>query len=58
MGYFLNSVTSGPLTALKSNTTNGANGVYLYAASPAFPTSGSTTKARNYWVDVVFTTSP
>jgi hypothetical protein len=58
VGYFISPVTNGSLTAVKSNTVNGANGVFLYSASPAFPTNGSITKARNYWVDVVFTTSP
>ena len=52
--YFTRAVTSGPLSAL-ANGQDGGNGVYLYSAVSAFPTS--TFNATNYWVDVVFTTS-
>ncbi len=52
--YFTSAVTSGPLSAL-ANGQDGGNGVYLYSAVSAFPTS--TFSATNYWVDVVFTTS-
>ena len=45
-------VDRGPLHALKQGI-DGNNGVYAYSGSPTFPTSGSS-KARNYWVDVVF----
>lgn len=44
----------GSLTAL-SNTTEGGNGVYTYDG-PGFPTN--THKASNYWVDVLFSSSP
>jgi hypothetical protein len=43
-------VTNSPLTALASG------GVYSYGTSPAFP--DSTYQASNYWVDVVFSTTP
>ena len=53
IGYFATSGTdTPPLHALKDGV-DGLNGVYQYSANPAFPTT-STTKARNYWVDVVF----
>lgn len=44
-------VVNGPLRALQ-NGTDGANGVYLYTATGAFPTQSF--NASNYWVDVVF----
>jgi hypothetical protein len=47
-------VTNGPLTAL-ANGTDGANGVFRYTTTGAFP--NQTYNASNYWVDVVFTTS-
>jgi hypothetical protein len=40
-----------PLHALQTGV-DGANGVYSYGSSAAFPTS--TFQATNYWVDVVF----
>ena len=43
-----------PLHALQ-NGVSGGNGVYVYGASPAFPTS--TFQSSNYWVDVVFVSS-
>ena len=53
-GYF---ATSGfdnpPLHALMTGV-DGSNGIYLYSATPAFPTS-PTTNSNNYWVDVVYT---
>ena len=53
VNYFKTSgVDRGPLHALKQGI-DGNNGVYSYGTNPTFPTSGST-KARNYWVDVVF----
>ncbi len=42
---------NGPLHAL-SNTAAGGNGVYIYSASSAFPTS--TFQSTNYYVDVLF----
>ncbi|MEO5823311.1 MAG: DUF4082 domain-containing protein [Vicinamibacteraceae bacterium] len=47
-------VTLGPLTA-PANSTPGGNGVYRYGAS-GFP--NATFSSTNYWVDVVFTTTP
>jgi methionine-rich copper-binding protein CopC len=43
-----------PLHALASGA-SGGNGVYLYGSTSAFPTGSY--NARNYWVDVVFTTA-
>jgi len=43
--------TSGPLTALQ-NGIDGANSVYSYTGSTAYPTSPSS--SDNYWVDVLF----
>ena len=45
---------NGPLHALRTNV-DGANGVYRYSATPAFPIN--TSQASNYWVDVVFSPS-
>jgi Domain of unknown function (DUF4082)/Bacterial Ig-like domain/Bacterial Ig domain/Secretion system C-terminal sorting domain len=50
--YFAGEAVNGPLTAL-ANGTDGANGVYVYTATPAFPSSSS--DENNYWVDVLFT---
>ena len=47
-------VTSGPLFLLRDGD-NGGNGVFVYGAASAFPTTSI--NASNYWVDVVFTTS-
>ncbi|MBH8555796.1 DUF4082 domain-containing protein [Nostocaceae cyanobacterium CENA357] len=55
-GFFTNSgVDTLPLHALR-NGVSGGNGVYTYSSTPAFPTS--TYQSSNYWVDVVFTTTP
>ncbi len=54
--YFTNSgVDKLPLHALR-NGESGGNGVYTYSANPAFPTSSYA--ASNYWVDVLFSTTP
>ncbi|WP_324672205.1 N,N-dimethylformamidase beta subunit family domain-containing protein [Hymenobacter sp. GOD-10R] len=45
---------NGPLRGL-ANGEDGANGVYKYSATPAFPTDNYQTS--NYWVDVVFNTT-
>ncbi|WP_146173517.1 Ig-like domain-containing protein [Pontibacter mucosus] len=50
---FSQAVVNGPLTGLQ-NGVDGANGVYRYTASPAFPTSNY--QSSNYFVDVVFET--
>ncbi|MER2998426.1 Ig-like domain-containing protein [Pontibacter populi] len=49
--FFNTSISRGPLTALALGT-DGANGVYIESATPAFPTQSF--KETNYWVDVVF----
>jgi hypothetical protein len=48
------SVNTGPLHVL-ANASAGGNGVYAYGSS-AFP--AQTWDASNYWVDLVFTTTP
>jgi hypothetical protein len=50
--YFNQSIRRGHLTALKHGF-DGANGVYAYRQTPGFPAQPAL-KARNYWVDVVF----
>ncbi|MFN0145376.1 MAG: Ig-like domain-containing protein [Dehalococcoidia bacterium] len=52
--YYGAATDSPPLRAL-SNAAAGGNGVYVYGAAHAFPTSSF--EASNYWVDVVFVTS-
>jgi hypothetical protein len=53
--YFASSgVDNPPLRAL-ANGVDGGNGVYLYGAS-GFPTTSF--RSSNYWVDVVFVTTP
>lgn len=54
--YFSNSgVDTPPLHALR-NGESGSNGVYSYSNNPAFPNSSY--NASNYWVDVLFSTTP
>ncbi|KAF3884583.1 MULTISPECIES: DUF4082 domain-containing protein [Nostocales] len=54
--YFTNSgVSNSPLYALR-NGESGSNGIYRYSATPVFPTS--TYQSSNYWVDVIFSTTP
>ena len=54
-GYFGSSgVDNPPLHAL-ANGVDGANGVYIYNPSSAFPSNGYL--SSNYWVDVVYTTA-
>jgi hypothetical protein len=54
--YFANqSADYGPLHAPRDSDVGG-NGVYLYSATSAFPTNSY--KSTNYWVDVVYSTSP
>jgi hypothetical protein len=56
VGFFTNAgVDNPPLHALR-NGVSGTNGVYAYNANPVFPTNSF--QSSNYWVDVVFTTSP
>jgi N,N-dimethylformamidase beta subunit-like, C-terminal/Domain of unknown function (DUF4082)/Bacterial Ig-like domain/Bacterial Ig domain len=56
LNYFASSgVDNGPLRAL-SNSSAGGNGVYRYGSTGGFPTD--TFLSSNYWVDVVFTTTP
>lgn len=55
-GYFATAgVTRGPLSAPRDGQFGG-NGVYAYGTVPAFPTN--TFNSENYWIDVVFTSSP
>jgi hypothetical protein len=54
-GYFgLAGFDNAPLHALRDGQ-DGADGVYLYTATPAFPVN--TSQSSNYWVDVVFSPS-
>ena len=54
--YFVNAgISQPPLRALR-NGEDGGNGVYKYGAAGSFP--DQTYDSDNYWVDVVFTTSP
>ncbi|MFB2773272.1 DUF4082 domain-containing protein [Pelatocladus sp. BLCC-F211] len=53
--YFTSSVDKPPLHALRDGD-SGGNGLYTYSANPAFPTSSYA--ASNYWVDVLFSTTP
>jgi hypothetical protein len=52
---FTAGVDNAPLHALASGA-SGGNGVYAYSALVTFPTNSF--NASNYWVDVVFTTTP
>jgi len=49
--YFTQNIVNGPLIGLADGT-DGANGVYRYTTTSAFPTG--TFQSTNYWVDVVF----
>src|SRR4030095_7830031 len=49
--YFTQNIVNGPLIGLADGT-DGANGVYRYTTTSAFPTG--TFQSSNYWVDVVF----
>jgi len=51
-GFFTNAgADTAPLHAL-ANGVDGANGLYLYGSSSAFPTSSG--NGANYWVDVIY----
>lgn len=52
--YFDQPTDMGQLHALADS--NGGNGVYAYGTTPKFPTSSY--NATNYWVDVIFDTTP
>lgn len=52
--YFTASVNQPPLIGLGDGV-DGANGIYKYSNTPAFP--DITTNQSNYWVDVVFSTA-
>ena len=52
--YFISGFDNAPLHALADGV-GGANGVYRYSTTTAFPTD--TWNATNYWVDVVFSTT-
>ena len=53
-GFFASGVDNPPLHALRDGV-DGANGLYRYGTSAAFP--NNTFNSENYWVDVVFATS-
>lgn len=53
--YFNSARDAGPLHALKDNQ-QGGNGVYAYSTLSTFPNASYL--ASNYWVDVVFETTP
>jgi hypothetical protein len=55
-GFFTTAgVDNGPIHALRDGE-DGPNSVYRYGTTTAFPTQ--TYQSSNYWVDVVFNTSP
>jgi hypothetical protein len=49
--YFTQNIVNGPLIGLADGA-DGANGIYRYTTTSAFPTG--TFQSSNYWVDVVF----
>ncbi len=51
LNYFATTVTNSPLSGLADGT-DGANGVYVYSTSPAFPNASY--MKSNYWVDAIF----
>ena len=51
--YFTQNIVNGPLTGLADGI-DGANGLYRYTATSAFP--NSTFQSSNYWADIVFAT--
>ena len=53
--YFSTAYTNAPLRALADGE-QGGNGVYQYGTGGGFPTQ--TYNSTNYWVDVVFSTTP
>jgi hypothetical protein len=56
-GYFLTAgVDDYPLHAPATGVVAGGNGLYAYSPIATFPTQ--TVNGSNYWVDVVFSTSP
>jgi len=54
-GFASAGVDNAPLHGLKTGV-DGANGVYIYGSTSAFPTN--TSQGENYWTDVVFSTTP
>ena len=54
-GYFASKGVDNPPLHGLANGVSGANGVYVYHSTSAFPTTGYL--STNYWVDVVYTTS-
>ena len=55
-GYFASSgVDNPPLHALQDGV-SGANGIYIYTTSGAFPTSSF--QSTNYWVDILYAAQP
>jgi Domain of unknown function (DUF4082)/Fibronectin type III domain len=56
LNYFAEEGVDSPPLHLPADGVGGGNGVFAYGASSRFPTN--TWFASNYWVDVVFSTSP
>jgi hypothetical protein len=56
LNYFAEDGVDSPPLHLPADGVGGGNGVFAYGASSSFPTN--TWFASNYWVDVVFSTSP
>src|SRR5262249_20905841 len=53
--FFSSGVDNAPLHAL-SNAAGGGNGVYAYGSTSTFPSNNF--MSSNFWVDVVFQTTP
>ena len=56
LGYFASTGVDSPPLHFLREAVDGGNGVYAYSTSPTFP--ASTFQSSNYWVDVVFNTTP
>jgi hypothetical protein len=54
--YFIQDKVTGPLTAVKDVDPLMSNGLFKYSTTPVFPTENY--QSDNYWVDVIFHTSP
>jgi hypothetical protein len=55
-GNFFSSSVDGGVVMAPSSVSAGGNGVYVYGAARSFPSQ--TWQAGNYWVDVLFKTTP
>ena len=56
LSYFAAAGVDNPPIHLLRDGDSGGNGVYAYGSASSYP--ASTFQSTNYWVDVVFTTSP